>query len=30
MTQETDEVLEITEIPEEVMQEEGVQIEQPE
>ena len=29
VTQETEEILEMTEIPEEVMQEEGVEIEQP-
>jgi hypothetical protein len=29
MTQETEEVLEMTEIPEEVMQEEGITIEDP-
>jgi hypothetical protein len=29
MTQETEEVLEMTENPEEVMQEEGIEIEQP-
>jgi hypothetical protein len=29
MTQDTEEVLEMTEIPEEVMQEEGVEVEQP-
>jgi hypothetical protein len=29
MTQESDEVLEMTEIPEEVMQQEGVEVEDP-
>jgi hypothetical protein len=29
MTQESDEILEMTEIPEEVMQEEGIEVEQP-